>query len=682
MKNKKKYGMSKEFASYEILSGFRDTLVSSVFVAICGFLVIFLGNKSGFDMSEFGFIMISASLFLLIYGVVTLRTRRKRFYLYMQRYSFCVEQVTKTAVESFIHPIVVISNDGEIRWCNDAFLDMIGRDVEYGEYVQDVLGDFVFNKYAESYVNVIDYFEHNNRHYQVNGRAVKSNDEEIQELIGIYFVDISELTELARQCEDKELVESIVVIDNYDEVFKETPNSNHGALLGEIEKRVNAWVLNGGGIVRRYEREKFIVMFKNKDYRDIVEKGKYKILDEIREINLENKIPVTLSIGTGIGGVTLEENDSMAKLALEMALGRGGDQVVVKSPSAYKFYGAKSREVEKSTKVKARVMAHALRELIDRAENVMIMGHKNGDMDSLGSAIGLFQAVESRNVDTYIVVKKNTSNAKELLSNFTNNPKYSGNIISGDKAMSLMHKQTLLIVVDTHRRSMVEYPEVLSAAKSVVLIDHHRRAEDFIDNAVLTYHEPYASSTCEMVTEILQYIQDTPKISVKEAEALYAGIFLDTKGFTLKTGVRTFEAAAYLRRMGVDPTNVRKLFKSGLEDSVRISKIVAGAKLYKNNIAVAVSDDTGKDSQIVVAKAADELLNIAGIDASFVLAKVGNKICISGRSVENINVQLILEMLGGGGHITIAGAQIDGSDMERALFTLYDAIDKVVFDSE
>ncbi len=672
---------SKDFTNYEIFSGFRNTLVSSLFAFVCGILVIMFGNNRSFDFSILGFIMVVGSIALVIYGIVTLKIRRKRFYMYMQCYSFCVEQVTKTAVQSFVHPIVVISADGEIRWCNDIFLDMIGRETGYGEYIQDIFNDFSIGKYAESEVNVIDNYEYEGRNYQINGRAVRSDIGPVDEvLVGLYFVDVTEVTELIRKCEEKEVVECLVVIDNYDEVLKETPNSNHGALMGEIEKRINAWVAHGGGVSRRYEREKFIVFFHNKEYIEFVENEKYRVLNDIRDINLENKIPVTLSIGTGRGGETLDENNKMANLALEMALGRGGDQVVVKSPGAYKFYGAKSREVEKSTKVKARVMAHAMREAIDQSSNVMIMGHKNGDMDSVGAAIGLFQAIQSRGVDTYIVVKKNVSNAKILLNNFTNNPKYSNSIISGEKAVSLIDKQTLLIIVDTHRRSMVEYPEVLSAAKSIVLIDHHRRSEDFIDNAVLTYHETYASSTCEMITEILQYIQDNPKISLREAEALYAGIFLDTKGFTFKTGVRTFEAAAYLRRMGVDPINIRRLFKNDLDDCIRLSKIISSAQLYRDNIAIVACEDTGKDLQVLVAKAADELLNISGVEASFVIARLGHKIIISGRSLDTINVQLILEQLGGGGHITIAGAQLNDVDIDFAVQRLHEAIDTILLD--
>ena len=311
-------------------------------------------------------------------------------------------------------------------------------------------------------------------------------------------------------------------------------------------------------------------------------------------------------------------------------------------------------------------MAHAMRKLIDDSSKVIIMGHKNSDMDSMGAAIGLCRAIRTRGGDAYIAVKRNSTNAAALLDGFEDNPEYDGRIIGGDKAMNILDKNTLLIVVDTHRHSMVEFVDLLDAAKSVVLIDHHRRSEDFIDKAVLTYHEPYASSACEMVTEILQYIQDNPKIDISEAEALYAGIFLDTKGFTFKTGVRTFEAAAYLRRLGVNPVSVQRLFKSDINESVMMSKIIGSVKVYRDGIAIASSGASGKEQQVIAAKAADELLNIAGIEASFVLARVGHKISISARSIETINVQLVMERLGGGGHITIAGAQLPTTDIEYA----------------
>lgn len=671
--------IAKDFIRYEIYSGFKNTVICSIVLFVFGFLTIVFGRHMDSYFYTIGYCEFIAGMALLIYGVLTLNFRKKRFYIYMQSYSFCVEQLTKTAVDTLVNPMVVLMIDGEIKWCNEAFMDMIGRKAHYGEYIQDIFTDLSIAKYTESFVNVVDEYDYDGRSFNVTGRAVRSTIPKVDEvMIGLYFDDVTDIKELEQKCLDKSIVECLVLIDNYDEVIKGTPNSNHGTLMGEVEKYVNSWVSRGGGVSRRYEREKFIVYFERKEYKEIIENQKYNVLDEVRNINLENKIPITLSIGTGIDGESLEENDKMANLALEMALGRGGDQVVVKSPNAYSFYGAKTREVEKSTKVKARVMAHALRQAIDQSSRVFIMGHKNSDMDSVGAAIGLFQAIKSRDVDTYILVNKNESNAKSLLNNFTNDPDYVNNIITGEKALTLIDKQTLLIIVDTHRRMMVEYPEVLNSAKNIVLIDHHRRSEDFIDNAILKYHEPFASSACEMVTEILQYIQDNPRINIREAEALYAGIFLDTKGFTFKTGVRTFEAAAYLRRMGVDPVNIRRLFKSDINECVRMSKIISSARVYRDNIAIVKCDDNGKDLQVVVAKAADELLNIDGIEASFVVAKLGNKIIISGRSLEAINVQIILEKLGGGGHITIAGAQLSDHDMDFAVVRLKEAIDSVL----
>ncbi len=668
---------TKKFTVSEIKYSFLNNVICSFVVLVFSLLILALGKTESFDITVLGFVGLLCAIVILAYGTATAKLRKMQFYKYMQSYSFCMDAITRTSVETFVHPMTVINSEGEIMWSNQRFLKMIGRESHYGEYIQDLFNNLSISKYVESNVNVTDTFEYGGKSYIINGRSV-STDSINDTLVALYFVDVTEINDIRQKFKDRQCVECLVVIDNYDEVVRETPSSNHGALIGEIERCVNSWVAMANGVSKRYEREKFIVFFHNKEYTEIIEKEKYKVLNEVRSINLENKIPVTLSIGTGYGGETLDECHKMASLALEMALGRGGDQVVVKSPTAYKFYGAKSREVEKSTKVKARVMAHALREAIDQASNVIIMGHKNGDMDCLGASIGLYQAVHSRNVDAYIALRRNTTNAKLLLDNFVSEPKYVNNIITGEKAMSLIDKQSLVIVVDTHRRSMVEFEELLNASKSIVLIDHHRRAEDFIDNAVLTYHEPYASSACEMVTEILQYVQDNPKIGIKEAEALYAGIFLDTKGFTFKTGVRTFEAAAYLRRMGVDPVNIRRLFKSDLKDCIRLSKVISNAKVYRDNIAIVECDDNGKDLQILVAKAADELLNIAGIEASFVIAKLGHKIIISGRSLESINVQLILERLGGGGHITIAGAQLSSQDMDIAVMQLQRAIDDVL----
>lgn len=665
----------KEFTRSDTRLGFLCGLICSITVLIFGVIFIILGR--GRSMLVPGFLGIALGAAMLVYSILTLSIRRKRVYRYMHEYSFCVDVVTRTAIENFVHPIAVINREGEIIWANDSFMKMIDRESHYGEYIQDILGDLSVDKYIESDAEVVDDFEFGRRTYVIHGRSIENRAEDIQ-LAALYFVDVTEINELRRRADDNRAVQCLAVIDNYDEVIRETPASNHGALIGEIEGKVNAWAASGSGVARRYEREKFIIFFGNREYTEVIEKEKYRILNDVRDINLENKIPVTLSIGTGIRGKTFEENNNMATLALDMALGRGGDQVVVKSPSAYRFYGAKNREVEKSTKVKARVVAHAMRKLIDESSNVIIMGHKNSDMDSVGAAIGLCRAIQSRGRDAYIAVRQSVSNASKLLEEALKNPEYEGKIIGSEKALSVLDSKSLLIVVDTHRRSMVEFEELLDEAKSVVLIDHHRRSEDYINKAVLTYHEPYASSTCEMVTEIIQYIQDNPKIDIMEAEALYAGIVLDTKGFTLKTGVRTFEAAANLRRLGVNPVNVRRLFKSNISESVKLSKIIGSVRVYRQNIAIASSEETGKEQQVIAAKAADELLNIEGIEASFVLAKTGHRISISARSAESVNVQLIMERLGGGGHITIAGAQIVATDLYEAEERLKSAIDEVL----
>ncbi len=665
----------KKFTLSDVRTGFICSSVCGITVMLFGAALIIRGGAFGMQLP--GFFGVALGAAVLLYSIFTMHIRKKRVYKYMHEYSFCVDAVTRTAIENFVHPVAVINDEGEIIWSNDRFLRMIDRDSHYGEYIQDVFTGLAVDKYIESDAEAVDDFEFGGRSYVIHGRSIESADEGIS-LAGLYFVDVTEINELRQLAEDNRAIQCLAVIDNYDEVIKETPNSNHGALMGEIERRINAWVASGNGVVRRFERERFIIFFRSREYTEIIEKGKYSILADIRSINLENKIPVTLSIGTGIDGETFEENNNMSVLALDMALGRGGDQVVVKSPSAYKFYGAKSREVEKSTKVKARVVAHAMRKLIDDSSKVIIMGHKNSDMDSMGAAIGLCRAIRTRGGDAYIAVRRNSTNAAALLDGFEDNPEYDGRIIGGEKALNILDKNTLLIVVDTHRHSMVEFVDLLDAAKSVVLIDHHRRSEDFIDKAVLTYHEPYASSACEMVTEILQYIQDNPKIDVSEAEALYAGIFLDTKGFTFKTGVRTFEAAAYLRRLGVNPVSVQRLFKSDINESVMLSKIIGSVRVYREGIAIASSGVNGKEQQVIAAKAADELLNIAGIEASFVLARIGHKISISARSTETINVQLVMERLGGGGHITIAGAQLPTTDIERAEEMLKAAIDEVM----
>lgn len=620
------------------------------------------------------------ALSIAIVSMIVSGRQQKTMIDELEEFAYCVESTTRTAVLNFPSPMVVVSIGGAIQWYNRSFAAMVGKENLYEEYLQDLFPELQFSRFVENEEPSPAEYEYKGNSYLVSGHMVRTTGAERTEtLVGLYFSDLTELKDYEQQMADKKVVVCSVMVDNYEEVFKGTPNTNHGALIAEIERCVNEWMERGEGVSIRYERDRFQVLFEAAKFEQLMQE-KFDILREIKTVEKGNRFPVTLSIGVGITGETVRENQQLALAALDMALGRGGDQAVVKTEHGYAFYGAKSKEIEKSTKVKARVVAHALRDLADQASKVIIMGHRNGDADSLGAAAGLLWALRCRKVDAYIAFDRNHNNAQMLLEELLHQEKYATRIVNEERALSLIDAKTLLIVVDTHRPSMVEYPDVLRNVEEVVLIDHHRRGEDFIEDTVLSYHEPYASSSSEMVTELLQYMVQGRTMSVFEAEALYSGIYIDTKGFTFKTGVRTFDAASYLRKMGVDPVNVRRLFRNDLSMYILKSSIISSAKIYRDNIALAVCDDVGTETQLVVAQAADELLNIKGIEAAFVLAAMGPKIVISGRSLDSVNVQVILEKLGGGGHITIAGAQVKNNGLELAEMQLCSAIDEVLFD--
>ncbi len=615
---------------------------------------------------------------ILAFEFYHIKKSQKEFLSFTEHLEFCLNDNSRGVLLNYPAPLVITDMSGNINWYNERFKVALDRGDLFGVNVQELIPELDIVKFMETEEKTTVKLTIGENYYDVWGNVAKNSKyEKASSLVVIYFIDKTAEVKTAQLRENERVIESIVIIDNYDEVMKETPDSNHGALLGDIESKVNAWAAIGNGILRRYERDKFIVFFNNKDFEKITE-NKYAVLEEVRSINRENKIPVTLSIGVGRAGLNVAENDKFARLAIDMALGRGGDQVVIRDSANFTFFGAKTREVEKRTKVKARVVAHALRELIDHSSRVLIMGHSRSDMDCIGAAVGLFKAVQSRGKDAFIVVDQEISNAKLMIRDFRTNERYEEAFISGEHALNIFDRETLVIVVDVHRPVMVECPELLRYAKNVVLIDHHRRSEDFIENAVLTYHEPYASSTCEMITEILQYIQENERLTKQEAEALYAGIFMDTKGFTFKAGVRTFEAASYLRRMGVDTVNVRRLFKTNIDSYIAKAEIIRTAQVFKGNIALSYLYEECSELSVVVAQAADELLDISGIEASFVLAKSGNRVLISGRSLESVNVQVILEKLGGGGHITIAGAQLENMEIEEADHLLREAIEEVV----
>lgn len=471
-------------------------------------------------------------------------------------------------------------------------------------------------------------------------------------------------------CEINKILVSLIFIDNYTEVLDSIEDVRHPLLIALIDRKVNAMAYNLGGIVRKFEKDKYIFLF-SYDKLNYLKETKFDILNQVREIEMGNNIPVTLSIGIGLNGETLRQSMEYARAAIDLALSRGGDQVIIKDAEKYFFFGGKSKEVGINTRVRARVKAYALTEFIDEADNIIIMGHKNADLDCIGSAVGVFKIADTLGKNCNIVLNKITSSISVFYNRLTEDKKYlNGVFIQNEKAIKMLGDKTLLIVVDSHRPSICECPLLLEKANKIVVFDHHRKGTEFIDNAVLTYHEPYASSTCELITEMLLYINREVKLSKTEADGLLAGITVDTKSFEFKTGTKTFEAAAFLKRHGADTIRVKTLFQATLEDYIIRSDIVRKANIFNDNMAISTAPSNVENPPLIAAQAADELLNISGIEASFVLCEYEDKIMISARSLGSVNVQLIMEKLGGGGHQTVSGVQIENIELNDVIIKL------------
>ena len=503
----------------------------------------------------------------------------------------------------------------------------------------------------------------NDKIYNIVGKYAntRSKDKKNQKeyMLMLYFIDITENRQLKQKAQDSKACTGIIMIDNYEENMQLLESSEKPQITAEIDKVIYDWANQTNGILIKSDRDRYVYIFEQRYLEDIKE-DKFSILDKIKEIDTREKVQFTLSIAVSNEGATNNDKYKSAQAAMDVVLGRGGDQAVIRENEIYRFFGGRAQEVEKRTKVKARVVAHALENLIKESDKVMIMGHTNPDIDAMGSSIGIYRLAKTLGKSAYII-NNNIGSAVD---------------ISKEVSIENMEEDTLLVIVDTHKKNYVEAPELLDKTKKIVIIDHHRRSADYIEDATITFQEVYASSAAELVTELLQYTESKVELKTIEAESLYAGIMMDTKNFTFKTGVRTFEAAAYLRRCGVDIIRVKKWFQSDLHDFSKIADIVKSAEIVNNSIAIAIYPEKEKDTSIVCAKAADELLTISDITASFVLGNMGDKICISGRSIGDINVQIILEKLGGGGHITLAGAQVEGMTMEEVKQELINRINE------
>ena len=565
---------------------------------------------------------------------------------------------------------------GEILWCNDMFMQLTAQKEKIFETAVDaVIPDFTYRWLMDGKREYPEQFRWNDRIYRVFGALSCPEPEggEQPTLATTYWMDITEPEQMRQTLELTKPLLAILMVDNYEELMKACPENKRSALLAALEEQMNTWAAGTGGLLLGYDRDRYLFLFEEKDYTGFTE-SKFDVLEKVRQVQAGEGVSATLSIGVGRDEDSFEQLFKNASLALEMALSRGGDQAVVKDRVNFEFYGGRSKSTEKRTKVKSRVMANALGELIDDARQVYVMGHKYADMDSLGAAVGICCIARKRGKPCQIVIDTENNAAHPILRRLAEQPEYAGVTISGADAFIKCQPGALLVVVDTNRPESVESEEMLETCNRVAVIDHHRRGSSYIDKMALNYHEPYASSASELVTELLQYLIEPGDLLKAESEALLAGIVLDTKNFTNRTGGRTFEAAAYLRRAGADTADVQRMFQSDLQSMISRYDIIRRAELYHGDIAIAALDQ--ECDRVIAAKAADEMLTLQGVRASFVLYRKDDGIYISARSLGEINVQVLVETLGGGGNSTTAGGQCSGMTVAEAKTTLLRAIDK------
>ncbi len=617
-------------------------------------------------------------VFVCLFTAVLLYTINKKhgnISSYLEDITFHVDNATKESLVYAPMPVIIIKNTGKILWYNGEFDKLLGDEDCFDQNIGDVIKELDVDKLFES--STLNFetkiFE---KQYKIMGNTLKVLKKDTDTTLAVlYMFDIDYYYGYKVRYEEDMPVTAVLCIDNYDDVLNNTPETFRSLIIAEIENKIYTWSAFMECIIKKIERDKYMLIFEKKHLPKLIE-DKFSILDMVKEIKCGNKFSATLSIGIGVKEGSYHSIDDYANSAVTLALGRGGDQVVVKSFDNVAYYGGKSREHEKTTKVKARVTTSAIKELFEHASNVMVVGHKFPDIDCIGAAIGVCALAKSSGKKANFVYDNTSQQINQILNNIKNDIDYENVAVTKQEAYNLIKPDTLVIVVDTHRPSYVDMPELVTDKHNIVLIDHHRRSADFIDNAGLVYHEPYASSTCEMIAELLQYVGDDLKLSSSEAEAIYAGMVLDTKQFSQKAGIRTFEAAAFLKRFGVDVNKVKSYFKNGFDNFVKIAQIVSSAEIYKDTIAISISPDEIITDRTIAPQAADELLNVSEIEASFVLSNIDDEISVSGRSNGNINVQVIMEKLGGGGHINNAGVQIADSTYEDVLNSLKLAIDE------
>ncbi|MCI8627166.1 MAG: DHH family phosphoesterase [Lachnospiraceae bacterium] len=678
-KTKAERGITGSFRWY-----FRWPLLLSVLLICMNVAIYLIDTQSGIVMSFFVLVYVGIAIAIFIF-------RKGGFQRQLVRYATGFMKSQKTMLKELNLPYALLDLDGRLIWGNDAFLDVIHDERQAKGSITNVFPSVEKELFPSAEADAVLHTEFEERNYKIVLR--RAMDEEMLEkageavdpgmMVSMYLYDETEIVTLQRENQDQKMILGLLYIDNYEEALESIDEVRRSLLIALIDRKINKYMQSIDAIVRSLEKDKYIVIFQMR-YLAQLQQTRFSLLDEVRAVNIGNEMAVTISLGLGISGTSYQQSYDYARAAIDLALGRGGDQVVIKEGEKIQYYGGKSQQVEKNTRVKARVKAHALRELLEAKERVMIMGHSMADVDSLGAAVGIYRISKMLGTRAHIVINEITTSVAPILNRFKHNPEYEEDLfVNSEQALQMVDKDTMLVVVDVNRPSYTECEELLKRVNTVVILDHHRQSGDTISTAVLSYIEPYASSACEMVAEILQYTGQDVKLRPLEADAMYSGIMVDTDNFLVKTGVRTFEAAAYLRRNGADITKIRKTFRAEMNEFKMKAKSISTSEVFLEHFALAECHADGVESPTILgAQVANELMDISGIKASFVFTYYNEKVYISARSIDELNVQVVMEKLGGGGHMSVAGAQLKDVTIPQAMKIVKELLEQMKEEGE
>lgn len=677
-KDSKRFKLKGRLSQYARLS-----LYFGIILGIIDILMLLLDPLCGMLLALFLIIYIVVEIVMYNYLRATLITELVNFATHYG-------QVQKALLKELEIPYALLDDNGHILWMNEWFIRVAGKVDGFNKSITSIFPSITKEKLPGDMEYIETELEYENSSYQVKMRkltmkeslkstAIIDTHDYDGYLVAFYLFDNTAVKLALQEIDDQSVAVGMIYLDNYDEALESVEEVRRSLLIALIDRKINKYICSLDGICKKLEKDKYMIILRKKAM-SIVQESKFDILDDVKTVNIGNEMAVTISIGIGIDGLTYAQNYEFARNAIDLALGRGGDQAVVKTPETIIYYGGKSQQVEKNTRVKARVKAQALQEIISSKEQVLVMGHRLADVDSFGAAVGIFRIAQALDRKAHIVLNEIGTGIRPMVELFTQNEDYPQDmIISNLSAIELADDNTVLVVVDVNRPSITECPELLKICKSIVVLDHHRQSTENIENATLSYIEAYASSSCEMVSEILQYIGEGVHVSASEADCMYSGIMIDTNNFMTKTGVRTFEAAAFLRRNGADVTRVRKLFRENADEYRAKADAVSQAQIFRDVFAISTLTSKNLESPTVVgAQAANELLNIMGVKASFVCTEYQNQVFVSARSIDEVNVQVIMERMGGGGHMSTAGCQFEGISLSEAIQKIEDTLNQMI----